>query len=527
LLLSALVLGVACVNYANLATARAARRIREIGVRKAIGASPAQIAAQSFAEAAGFALAALLIALAVFVALQPVVKRLLGAEVDAAFFTSLSVWPALAALVCLVTLAAGAYPAMVLSRVRPMSALAAGHARLGSPLFSTLLVGSQFGVASFLLIALTVISMQNAEMRRTALAAIHDPLVLIANPVQQTKVSPTTLRERLGNVPQVSGVTELWFDPWETEPVIEFASSADPTSPQLAVTLRFVGYDFFDVFGVPLVAGRVFDRDHADDDPSASPPSEPPPTNIVVDRTFVAAFGLGTPEEAVGKLIYRPLPAQVRSGAAPPALRVVGVVEDRSFSFFKTSAHNGAMYRIRGGLELTVARVAAADLENGLRGIDAAWRELAPNVAVSRRFLDDVFEAAYAQYLRINRLLAVLAVMAFGICVAGLFGMAIFVAGRRRREIGVRKTLGASTARMVALLLVGFATPVVIANLIAWPAAYVAAHIYLNQFSQAIPLTPWPFVLSVAITLTIACVAVLSQTLRAARTTPAEVLRQD
>jgi putative ABC transport system permease protein len=447
--------------------------------------------------------------------------------VDAAFFTSLSVWPALAALVCLVTLAAGAYPAAVLSRVRPMSALAVGRARRGSPLFSTLLVGVQFGVASFLLIALTVISMQNADMRRTALAAIHDPLVLLANPVQQTKVSPTTLRERLGKVPQVSGVTELWFDPWETEPVIEFASSDDPTSPQLAATLRFVGFDFFDVFGVPLVAGRVFDRDHADDDPSASPPSEPPPTNIVVDRTFVAAFGLGTPEEAVGKLIYRPRPAQARSGAPPSALRVIGVVEDRSFSFFKTPTHNGSMYRIRGGLELTVARVTAADLETGLRGIDAAWRELAPNVAVSRRFLDDAFETAYAQYLRINRLLAVLAVMAFGICVAGLFGMAIFVAGRRRREIGVRKTLGASTARMVALLLVGFATPVMIANLIAWPAAYVAARIYLNQFSQAIPLTPWPFVLSVAITLTIACVAVLGQTLRAARTTPAEVLRQD
>jgi len=538
LLLGGLVLGVACVNYANLATARAARRVREIGVRKALGASPGQIAVQSFAEAGAFAVAALLVALAVFVAAQPLVKRLLGAELDTTFFTSLSMWPALAALLVAVTLAVGAYPAFVLSRVRPVSAIAVRQARLGSPLFSTLLVGTQFGVASFLLIALTVISMQNAEMRRTALAAIDDPLVLIANPARQTKVAATTLRERLGQLPQVRSVTEVIFAPWEGLMVTPVAASQDPTSAGRPVTTRQVGYDFFDVFSVAVLAGRVFDRDHAEDLLAPGPPpagaqsgEPPPPNNIVVDQTFVAAFGLGTPQEAVDKLVYRPLPANLPPGVTPrpqPPLRVIGVVEDRSFSFFKLPANSaGAIYQLRTSLDMTVARVAAADVAGGLQGIDAAWRELAPNVAVSRRFLDEVFERAYAQYLRINQLFAVLSAMAFGICVAGLFGMAIFVAGRRRREIGVRKTLGASTSRMVTLLLVSFSKPVVIANLVAWPAGYFAARAYLNQFSQSIPLTPWPFVLSVLITLGTACLAVLGQTVRAARTTPAEVLRQD
>ena len=174
-----------------------------------------------------------------------------------------------------------------------------------------------------------------------------------------------------------------------------------------------------------------------------------------------------------------------------------------------------------------MARVSAADIEGALEGIDAAWQELAPSVALNHRFLDEVFERAYSRYVRANRLFAVLAVMAFGICMAGLFGMAIFVAGRRRREIGVRKTLGASTPRMVALLLAGFSKPVVIANLIAWPAGYLAARAYLNQFSSSIELTAWPFVLSFAITLSIACVAVAGQTVRAARTIPADVLRHD
>jgi putative ABC transport system permease protein len=544
LVLGGLVLGVACVNYANLATARAARRVREIGVRKALGASPAQIAAQSLFEAAALTIVALIVALAVFALAQPLVRDLLGAELGATFFSRLDVWPALSALVLAVTLAAGAYPAFVLSRVRPVSAIAAAQARLGSPLFSTLLVGTQFAIASFLLIALTVITMQNAEMRRTALSAIADPLVVIENPTSQTKVAVATLRERLGAVPQVRGVTEVLATPWESLLITGVKTSPDPSSPQRTSVVRQVGFDFFDVFSVPLLAGRVFDREHAEDVPTTGPPGAqrrppagaqnggepPPPQNIVVDAAFVATLGLGTPEEAIDKLVYRPAPPVALAGAppAPPPMRIIGVVEDRSFSFFKTPANTaGAMYVLQADLGITVARVAAVDLEAGLAGIDAAWKQVAPNVALSRRFLDEIFERAYANYVRINHLFGTLSVMAFAICIAGLFGMAVFVAGRRRREIGVRKTLGGTTAQMVALLLAGFSRPVLVANLIAWPAGYFAARAYLNQFSQSIPLTPWPFVLSVAITIAIAWLAVVGQTLRAARTTPAEVLRNE
>ncbi|HTL87544.1 MAG TPA: ABC transporter permease [Acidimicrobiia bacterium] len=544
LLLGGLVLGVACVNYANLATARAARRVREIGVRKAIGASPVQIAWQSLLEAAALVVAALLVAVTVFVLAQPLVKQLLGAEVGTIFFSSLQVWPALAALVFVVTLAAGAYPALVLSRVRPVSAIATGRARLGSALFSTLLVGTQFGVASFLLIAVTVISMQNAQMRRTALSALEDPLVVIENPANITKVAAATLRERLAAVPQVRAVTEIMVTPWEMLMMTMVKDSPDPTAAQRPATTRPVGFDFFDVFNVPLIAGRVFDREHAEDvhqrpvgaplgpqvagpAPGQTPADPPPPMNIVVDRRLVESLGLGTPEEAVGKLVYRPASA-LPGAQPPPPMRIIGVVEERSFSFFKTPNNTaGTIYDAQSDLGVTVARVTAADVDGALKGIDSEWKQLAPSVAISRRFLDEIFERAFANYVRINQLFGALAVMAFAICIAGLFGMAMFVAGRRRHEIGVRKTLGASTTRMIALLLTRFSRPVLIANLVAWPAGYFAARAYLNQFSGSIPLTPWPFVLSLAITLAIAWLAVVGQTLRAARTTPAEVLRNE
>jgi putative ABC transport system permease protein len=536
LLLGGLVLGVACVNYANLATARAARRVREIGVRKALGASPGQIAIQSLLEAAVLTLAALAVALAAFALAQPLVKDLLGAELSVVFFSRLGALPALGALVLAVTLAAGAYPALVLSRVRPVSAIAAAQARLGSSLFSTLLVGAQFAIASFLLITLTVMSSQNAAMRRTALSALADPLVVIDNATSLTNVAVDTLRDRLAAVPQVRAVTETQTTPWESLLITEVTASPDPSSPHHSPVVRQVGLDFFDVFNVPLIAGRVFDRDHAED---VQPPAGAPrpqgseaslPQNIVVDRSLVEALGFRTPQDAVDKLIYRP-PPPVALAAAPPAqppMRIIGVVEDRTFSFFRTPGSvQGAMYALQANLQTTVARVAATDLDAGLAGIDAAWRQLAPNVAINRRFLDEIFERAYAGYTRMNHLFGTLSVMAFAICVAGLFGMAIFVAGRRRREIGVRKTLGGTTAQMVTLLLAGFAWPVLVANVIAWPAGYVAGRYYLNQFPGSISLTPWPFALSVVITVAIACLAVLGQTLRAARTTPAEVLRNE
>jgi len=117
--------------------------------------------------------------------------------------------------------------------------------------------------------------------------------------------------------------------------------------------------------------------------------------------------------------------------------------------------------------------------------------------------------------------------LVLGVACVNYANLATARAARRVREIGVRKTLGGSTRQMIALLLGSFSRPVLVANLVAWPAGYFAARAYLNQFSQSIGLTPWPFVLSVAITLAIACLAVVGQTLRAARTTPAQVLRSE
>jgi putative ABC transport system permease protein len=543
LALGGLVLGVACVNYASLATARATRRAREIGVRKALGAPPRQIMAQALLEAGLLTTLALVLAVILFFLARPVVRDLLDVDLAPTFLDDVRVWPFFAALAVGVTLAAGFYPAFVLSRVQPAAAIASSHVRLGSRFFSLLLVGSQFAIASFLVLVVTIVSMQNAELARSGFGATEDPLVIVENPSRVTKVEAATLLGELERIPQVRGVTEVAGVPWEMTISTSITASPDPGAAVRNVMTRPVGEGFFAVFKVPLVAGRLLGSEHAGDLPPPPPPAPPagqepsqpaapppraPDSNIVVDRTFAKAFGFASPEAAVGQTVYRPA-TPISGLKEPAAMHIVGVVEDRSFTFFDFNqmAGNGAFYTLRPNTEVAIARVARDDLTAGLAAIDAMWKALAPNVAVTRRFLDDAFNNSYEYYVRIGKLFGVLALLAFVISIAGLFAMATLVAARRRQEVGVRKALGARTRQIVVLLLSGFGKPVVIANLVAWPAAFVAARIYLKPFLNPIPLTPLPFLGSLVLMLAIACLAVGTQTWRAARLKPAAVLRDE
>ncbi|HET8696723.1 MAG TPA: FtsX-like permease family protein, partial [Gammaproteobacteria bacterium] len=240
---------------------------------------------------------------------------------------------------------------------------------------------------------------------------------------------------------------------------------------------------------------------------------------IVVDRSFTRSFGFESPAAAVGQLVYQP------NNDGPTPLRIVGVIEDKAWIFFDVGNTRASLYQLRAVLPYTVVKLDRTNVARGLERIDAAWKAVAPNVAIERHFLDEIFGQVYETYLRLSQAFTALAAVAFAISVAGLFGTATLVTGRRRREIGVRKTHGASVAHIVSMLLASFSKPVVIANLLVWPLAYVAARAYLKTFRDPIQIGLLPFLASLAIVCAIAWLAVGTQTVRAARTRPAEVLR--
>jgi putative ABC transport system permease protein len=519
--LGVVVLGVACVNYANLATARAVRRTREVGVRKAFGARPRQIVAQHLLEAGSLTLAALVIALAGLSLGLPVLETMSELPLGLTLFEGPSLWALLSGLVVLVTLVSGLYPALVLAQTKPGVAIRASLARKR---LTTVLVGAQFAAASFLLIAVMVTAMQNAALVRSRVRAEADSLVLIQNNSRVTKITHTALREELLRLPQVKSVAGINGLPWQRLVDIAFVMrSSDGSVPPRRVLYRSVSEDFFATMGVKLLAGRVFASDR---DAPLVAPSRPivaaVQTPVIVDRALTAEFGFATPADAVGQLVYMPR----RAAAAPSPLQIVGVVEFRQLTFRGAGA-TSTLYRFAPDPGVAIVRIDGSNVADALAHIDATWRRLAPNIRINRQSLDEAFDRAFATFLRLNQAFTLLALMAVAISTAGLFGMATLIADSRSREIAVRKTFGATRAQIVVRLLASLCMPVVLANVLVWPAAYLAAQSFLSAFLAPITLGPAPFGLASAAALGIACLAVGGSALRVAWCPLAEALRSE
>jgi putative ABC transport system permease protein len=521
--LGTLVLLVGCENYANLATARAQRRAREIGLRKVIGARRSQIVAQHLLEAGLLTGAGLLIAVVTVYFIAPFVNNAVDVDLRLAL-DGAGFWIFVTALLVAVTLLGGAYPALVLSRVRPIEALRLGRARSASRFMSTLLVGVQFAAASLLLIAVIVMYVQNAELRRTGLSATRDPHLVIQSLPRVTGVADDTLRAELARIPQVKGITQIAQPPWsEGVNLAVFARAPEESATGYAAFQNFVGYDFFSTLDISLLGGRAFDRARNDALPQNPPGGANPPVNVVIDRVLAADLGFASPEAAVDQTVY--FPSATDEPARP--VNIIGVVESRPLFLrgYGATANAYFLAPANATLQNHVVRLAADDVAAGVAAVDAMWRQLGAQTALQRRFMDDMFNESYERFARVNQVFVVLAGFAFFISIVGLFGMAIQMAGRRLHEIGVRKSVGAYQRQIVAMLLRDFSKPVVIANLVVWPLGYFAAQAYLSVFIQRAGLTPVPFVLSLAIVVLVAWAAVGSQAIRAARASPATVLR--
>jgi putative ABC transport system permease protein len=519
LLLGALVLAVACANFVNLAVARAATRAREVGVRKAIGATARQVAAQHLVEVALLAAVALAVALAVLCAIAPKLDAALGVQIRAVVVGP-APWLALLALLATVTVAAGAYPAFLLARSAPMAALRLGRSRGGSSRLGMWLVGAQFTVVAFLAIAVSVVYLQNRELAKTGLGLASDPLLIVENDASVTGVAQATLRDEIAKLPGVVSSTLMITPPW-TDPnaVLPFATTRDAGAPLRSALVYVVGEDFFSTLGIPLLAGRDFDAQRAGDVAAyGRPPTDT--QRVVASRALADELGLaGGPEALIGRSFYSP---------AGFAYEVVGVVEN---SVLSISAQAGPRPRIYlfNPVEMNyhVVRLARSDVAGAVAAIDALWRRVAPNVAIERRFADDYFDESYAAFARLDRAFTAFALVAAAIALTGLVAVTLSVTKRRGAEIGVRKVFGGSTKEMVLMLLAGFARPVIIGNLVAWPFAYAAAEAYLRVFLNPIELTAAPFVACLGATLAIAAFAIGRQTLSAASANPAAVLRQE
>ena len=527
MLFGGLVLLVACVNYANLATAQALLRTKEVGLRKVIGANRFQIVTQYFFEAGILTITALVIALGAAELLRPIVKNVREIDLALGLFSGAGFWVFVIGAIVGVTLLAGAYPALYLSRVRPIFALRQSGGRSGPRIVPTVLVGCQFAAASFLLIAVIVMQQQSSDLRRTGLGAEADPLLVLANNFDFTHVDDKTLATELRRIPQVKSVAGVGQVPWETNAgAMTFAVQPGQGQTEYTALGEGIGYDYFSTLEMRVLAGRSFDRSRGDDKPSTGNnfSAANPAASVVIDRVFARHLGFSDPQTAIGRVIYY---RRVQSAGVPGLpVRIIGVVESRPLHFTGDGV-TGSAYFLSEQNRQMIIRLSRDDVSGGLKAIKALWARLVPGIPFKYDFMDTLFDQGYAVFGNVFQAFTGLALFAFLISAIGLFGMGSHVASRRRREIGVRKTLGASTRQIAVMLLTDFSKPVIVANLIAWPVAYLAANAYLNVFIHRIALSPAPFALSLAVTVLIAWAAVGTQAFRAARVKPSIVLRYE
>ena len=502
-----LVLLLGFINYVNLATARAARRAREIGVRKALGAGRGAVAAQFLVEAVVLTVLSGVAAVALAALLIPAFNA--GFETDLAL-ADLDA-PFLAAgflFVVVVGLAAGAYPAAVLAQFDPAVVLRGGSSRSGRPSKNVLrraLVAVQFAVAIGL-VAGTAVVLQQIAYARTADLGV-DAGGVVAVPLQPERGPAVGWQAALDAVRQ-SGATAVPTNdyPGKMRRRYSMLRVDDEAGTNETVTYAPVDTEpgYLDVIGATLVAGR----DVRNDD------------EAVVNEAYVRAMEWDGPEDALGE-----------SMTIESDLAIVGVVADYHFDSMRKEVEPIGMAadtpwegETGKSYDVLLVRTDAA----GLGGLRRAWAGLGTQQPFEPEFLDDTFAEMYdAERRRLAGVIGGFALVALLVACLGLVGLAAYTAQRRRKEIGVRRALGATVGQVVALLSREYAALVAVGAVVAVPVAVVLLGRWLDGFAYRIDLGPGLFVAAVAGTLALALVVVGVQAARAARVPPTHALRTD
>ena len=513
----------AVVNYINLSTARAGLRAREIAMRKVVGATRGALVVQLLGEALVAVALAALIGLALAELALPFVNAAGGTSLSIAYRGAASILPPLALLVAVVTLLAGFYPAFVISRFRPAAVLAAsrtpGGDRAGTRLRRALVV-VQFGIATALMIGTAVLVAQTRHVRRADLGFGRNGLVMVAgygdralDPAQRS-----TLTNAIRAIPGVVATTTSGIVPGGGSFSIARMRRDGMIGEPPMIVQSLVGERFFETYRARLVAGRLFAPDRFATDIDVEGAGKGRVTNVIVNRTAAGRLGFADPARAIGQVV----------SADTDMVRIVGVVGDMRFGSPRDPVEALAYhYRPGGGYRPMLAIRTAGDAARVLPALEAVWRRIAPAVPPMAATVDqNLYNYYYRQDVQRSRLFTIGAVLAALIGCIGLYGLAAFDTARRVREIGIRKVLGASTADVLRLLLGRFLRPVVAANLIAWPVAWVAMSRWLAGFDDRIALSPLYFVAASVLAFVIAAATVAGQAWRVARAEPARALRQ-
>jgi putative ABC transport system permease protein len=533
-IIAVLILGMAVVNFTNLATARASQRAREVALRKVLGATRRQLVVQFIAESVLISAVAMLLALALVELLVRPFAAFLDADIMLNYLGADGVLLPAVTLALLVGIVSGLYPAFFLSRFQPAQVLKANRSAAetpGSGRVRAVLVVFQFAVSIGLIICTAVIYGQTVYARSVDPGYKRDHLLQVEELGRAQLFSKAEgIVEQMKRVPgvQAAGLTDIGIstDSSSNTGIIP------PGSNKLVNIGQYnVGVGFFDAMGLKLVAGRWFDPNRPMDDMTLPYPRDKVVeaaiahrgVDVVLNQYAVKKLGFKSPQDAVGKTVKSEL---IGPEYGMVNINIIGVVADSRFRTVRTPIDPIMFRKVRAGPSWLMVRY-QGDPATVKDGLERQWKQITNEVPFNAKFSEEIIGELYKKEDARAQTFAAFALLAVIIGCLGLFGLAAFTAERRTKEIGIRKVLGARTRDIVRLLVWQFSRPVIVANIIAWPIAWWMMRDWLNNFDQRIPLTPIPFLIAAAIALGIAIATVVGHAVKVARSNPIHALRYE
>ncbi len=507
-LVGVFVVVLACINFVNLSTAHATRRGLEIGIRKTLGSFRGQLVAQFLVEAVIVSLSSLCVSLLIVGSVLPYFSAFTGYAISVPTGNLAAELGLLLLLGIVAGLGAGAYPALYLSGFRPASVLKGRRSRNRPSRLRDTLVVFQFGIATVLIACTAIVYSQTRYMLSKNLG--FDPeQVLVIEGAEVMGRQSEAFRQALRAIPTVTSVTNAEQVPGRYFNGSSFKLPEASDASAVVMEYTYASYDYLETLDIDLVAGRSLSRDYATDSLA-----------VILNEEAVRQLGL---EDPIGRRLEWP---------GESTYTIVGVVED----FHIASLHHGVGPVALLGPDprntnrpnlLVAARIQSDRWTETVGEIAALWDQFAPQSPFVYSFMDDNFARLYERERRTGRLITLFSVIAILVACFGLFGLAAYTAEQRTKEIGVRKTFGASEISIVTLLSRDFTRLVVLAIVLAVPVAYVIMDRWLSSFAFAIRPGPVLF-LGVGLTsLLIAWAAVSTQSIRAARLNPVEALKYE
>ncbi len=506
-----LILALACINFINLTTARASKRAKEVGIRKVAGATRSGLARQFLGECFFISIQSWILALTLAWLLLPFFNQLAGKQFSAGNIFSWQFLPASFLITVVTGLLAGLYPALFLSSFTPVKVLkGAKEISQSKSLLRNGLVVFQFFITTVLLVSAFVVYKQLEYIRNKNLGFDKEQ-VLVVNDGYLLGNNVQAFKQRLLQLPSVSNVsvTNILAVSKDANNTSIIKGRNPSTENTVLVNNMWVDADFVKTMGIQIVQGRDVSKINVSDS-----------TAVLINEELAKSFGYPS-KPVIGQEIGLP-----QDEGKLSMYNIVGVMKDYNYGSLHSKIGPLVLFP-NGSANFINVKCKTTQITSLISLLETAWKEMAPGQPFSYNFLDEKFAQIYETENRIGKITGVFTVIAIIIACMGLLGLVTFMAEQRRKEIGIRKVLGAGTFTITSLMAKDFIKLVLVSVVFAFPVAWYGMSKWLNDFAYRIEMQWWMFALIALAALVIALLTVSFQAIKAAVANPVKSLRTE